>query len=414
MSNNNPLLMAQKQVKEACDLLGTPPEVYEILKNPQRVLEVSIPVKMDDGSIKVFTGYRSQHNDAVGPTKGGTRFHPDVSFDEVKALSIWMTFKCSVIGLPYGGGKGGITVDPSTLSQGELERLARGYIQATHKLLGEKFDIPGPDVNTNAQIMAWMIDEYNKLVGHSALGMLTGKPVEFGGSKGRLSATSQGLCYIMREAFAKMGINIKTATASVQGFGNVGQFFCKIAAEMGVKTIAISEIDCNIYNPDGLDIPALFAYRQENGSIKGFPGTSEITTEEFWALKVDALVPAALENVINAETAETVQAKLIVEGANGPITLEADEVLNKKGILVLPDILANACGVTVSYFEWVQNLQGYYWTEEEVREKAERAMVEAFEAVYAVKQEYNVSMRTAAYMYSIKRVAQVMKLRGWY
>ena len=414
MSDNNPLLMAQKQVKDACDRLGAEPAVYELLKDPLRVLEVSIPVKMDDGSVKVFKGYRSQHNDAVGPTKGGTRFHPDVSFDEVKALSIWMTFKCSVIGLPYGGGKGGITVDPSTLSQGELERLARGYIQATHKLLGEKFDIPGPDVNTNAQIMAWMVDEYNKLVGHSALGMLTGKPVEFGGSRGRLSATSQGLCYVMREAFAKMGIDIKTATAAVQGFGNVGQFFCKIAAEMGVKIVAISEIDCNIYNENGLNIPALLAHRQKTGSIKGFGNAKEITTKEFWALKVDALAPAALENAINKTTAESIQAKLIVEGANGPITLEADEVLNKKGVLVVPDILANACGVTVSYFEWVQNLYGYYWKEEEVIEKAEQAMVDAFEAVYAVKQDYNVPMRTAAYLYSVKRIANVMKLRGWY
>ena len=412
--NFNPLLMAQKQVKDACDRLGAEPVVYELLKNPQRILEVSIPVKMDDGSVKVFTGYRSQHNDAVGPTKGGIRFHPDVNRDEVAALSIWMTFKCSVTGLPYGGGKGGITVDPATLSQAELERLARGYIQATHKLLGEKFDIPAPDVNTNGQIMAWMTDEYNKIVGHSAIGVLTGKPVEYGGSKGRVAATGLGVSFVMRESFAKMGINIKEATAAVQGFGNVGQYFCKTAAEMGVKIVAISEVDCNIYNQNGFDIPALQAYRQEKGSVKGFPGSKEITTAEFWALEVDALAPAALENAINAATAETIRAKLIVEGANGPITLEADEVLNKRGVTIVPDILANAGGVTVSYFEWVQNLYGYYWSAEEVYEKAERSMVEAFEAVYSVKEEYGVSMRTAAYMYSIKRIAGVMKLRGWY
>ena len=415
MSDNlNPLLMAQQQVKDACDRLGTPPAVYELLKNPKKVLEVSIPVKMDDGSVQVFTGYRSQHNDAVGPTKGGIRFHPGVTRDEVAALSIWMTFKCSVTGLPYGGGKGGITVDPSKLSQGELERLARGYIQGIYKILGEKVDIPAPDVNTNAQIIAWMTDEYNKLVGHSAIGVLTGKPVEFGGSKGRVAATGLGLTFTMREAFKKMNINIKEAAVAVQGFGNVGQFFCKTAAELGAKIVAICEIDCTVYNPDGFDIPALQAYREEKGTIKNFPDAKDISAEEFWTLKVDAMVPAALENAINAATAESIQAKMILEAANGPVTLEADEVLAKKGILVLPDILANAGGVTVSYFEWVQNLYGYYWDVDEVHQKTERAMVEAFEAVYAVKEEYQVPMRTAAYMYSIKRIANVMKLRGWY
>ena len=412
--NLNPLIMAQKQVKDACDRLGTPASVYEILKNPQRVLEVSIPVKMDDGSVKVFTGYRSQHNDAVGPTKGGIRFHPGVNREEVMALSIWMTFKCSVTGLPYGGGKGGITVDPAKLSEGELERLSRGYIQGVHKFLGEKIDIPAPDVNTNGQIMAWMTDEYNKLVGHSAIGVLTGKPVEFGGSKGRQAATGLGVTITLREAFKKMGISMKGATMAVQGFGNVGSFFAQTSAELGAKIVAISEIDCTIYNPNGFDVPALLAFKKEKGSIKGFPEANDISPEEFWALEVDALVPAALENVINASRAETIRAKLIAEAANGPITLEADEVLAKKGITVIPDILANAGGVTVSYFEWVQNLQGYYWSEQEVHEKAERAMVDAFEAVYAVKEEYKVSMRTAAYMYSIKRIAGVMKLRGWY
>ena len=412
--NLNPLIMAQKQVKEACDRLGTPDSVYEILKNPQRVLEVSIPVKMDDGSVKVFTGYRAQHNDAVGPTKGGIRFHPGVTRDEVMALSIWMTFKCSVTGLPYGGGKGGITVDPSTLSQGELERLSRGYIQGIHKLLGEKFDIPAPDVNTNGQIMAWMTDEYNKLVGHSAIGVLTGKPVEFGGSKGREAATGLGVTFTVRETFKKLGIPMKGATMAVQGFGNVGSFFAKTSTELGAKIVAVCEFDGTIYNPDGFDIAALFAYKKEKGSIQGFPGAKSISTEAFWALEVDALVPAALENVINASIAETVRAKVIAEAANGPITLEADDILAKKGVLVMPDILANAGGVTVSYFEWVQNLQGYYWSEQEVHEKAERAMVDAFEAVYAVKEAYNVPMRTAAYMYSIKRIASIMKLRGWY
>ena len=414
IDNLNPLVMAQQQVKDACDRLNMPAPVYELLKNPQKVLEVSIPVKMDDGSIKVFTGYRSQHNDAVGPLKGGIRFHPSVTREEVMALSIWMTFKCSVTGLPYGGGKGGITVDPSQLSQGELERLSRGYIQGIYKLLGEKIDIPAPDVNTNGQIMAWMVDEYNKLVGHSAMGVLTGKPVGFGGSKGREAATGLGVVFTVREAFNKMGMDIKGSTMALQGFGNVGKFAAKTAAGMGAKVVAISEIDCTLYNPDGFDVPALLAFREEKGTIKGFPKAKDISREEFWALEVDALVPAAMENAINADLAKTIRAKLIAEAANGPITLEADTVLAKNDVLVIPDILANAGGVTVSYFEWVQNLQGYYWGEQEVHEKAERAMVEAFEAVYAVKKEYNVSMRTAAYMYSIKRIASVMKLRGWY
>ena len=410
----NPLVMAQQQVKDACDRLNTPPAVYELLKNPQRVLEVSIPVKMDDGSVKVFMGYRAQHNDAVGPTKGGIRFHPGVTRDEVVALSIWMTFKCSVTGLPYGGGKGGITVDPSTLSEGELERLSRGYIQGIHKLLGEKFDIPAPDVNTNAQVMAWMTDEYNKLAGHSAIGVLTGKPVVFGGSKGRVAATGLGLSIIINEAFKKMSIAMKGAAMSLQGFGNVGQFFALTSAEMGAKIVAINEIDCTIYNADGFDVPALQAYKTEKGTIKNFPGSKEISKDEFWALEVDALVPAALENAIDAGIAKNIRAKLIAEGANGPLSLEADDILAEKGVLIVPDILANAGGVTVSYFEWVQNLHGYYWSEKEIHEKTERSMLEAFDAVYKVKEEYKVTMRTAAYMYSIKRIAEVMKLRGWY
>lgn len=410
----NPFLAAQQQIKEACSILGTPEAVYEILKEPLRMLEISIPVKMDDGSTKVFQGYRSQHNDALGPTKGGIRFHPSVNNDEVKALSVWMTLKCALVGLPYGGGKGGITVDPAKLSQGELERLARGYIQGIHKLIGEKVDIPAPDVNTNAQIMAWMTDEYNKLVGHSAIGVLTGKPLELGGSLGRSSATGQGTVFTVREAFKKLGINLQGATMSIQGFGNAGQFFAKIIAELGAKIVAISKTDCTLYNPEGFDVPALMAFRKERGTIKGFPGARDISVEQFWALEVDALIPAALENAIDAGIAKGIRAKLIAEAANGPITPEADEVLAKNGVLVIPDILANAGGVTVSYFEWVQNLQGYYWGEEEVYEKTEKAMVDAFNAVYEVKEEYGVNLRTAAYIHSIRKLAYAMKLRSWY
>jgi len=411
--NMNPFLNAQKQVKTACDKLGLDPKVYEILKQPMKVLEVAIPVKMDDGSIKVFTGYRAQHNDAVGPTKGGIRFHQNVTRDEVCALSIWMTFKCSVTGIPYGGGKGGVIVDPSTLSQGELERLSRGYIQAIYKIIGAQVDVPAPDVNTNGQIMAWMVDEYNKLVGRSELGVITGKPVEFGGSLGRNAATGFGVAVVAREAAKKVGIDFKGASIAVQGLGNVGSHTALNLQKLGGKIVAVCEWNGSIYDENGLDINALVAYMKQNKKIVGFPGSKEITKAEFFALPVDILVPAALENQITAEVAETIKAKLVCEAANGPTTPDGDEVINKKGLLLTPDILTNAGGVTVSYFEWVQNLYGYYWTEKEVEEKEERAMVEAFNSIYAIKEEYNVSMREAAYMFSIKKVAAAMKVRGW-
>lgn len=418
--NLNPFENAQKMLKEACDKLGTEPAVYEILSEPLRVIEVSIPVKMDDGSIKVFKGFRSQHNDAVGPTKGGIRFDKDVTRDEVKALSLWMTFKCGVTGIPYGGGKGGIIVDPSTLSKGELERLSRGYIDGIYKLIGEKVDVPAPDVNTNGQIMAWMVDEYNKLVGHSALGTLTGKPVEFGGSKGRTAATGFGVAVTIREALNKLNININSATVAIQAFGNVGSHTATIIEKMGAKVVSILEYDrvekrtYGIYNENGLTTKELAAYYEKNHTLLGFPDSKEISADEFWALAVDVLVPAARENQITLDNVDTIKAKIIAEAANGPITPDADKTLNGKDILVIPDILANAGGVTVSYFEWVQNLYGYYWSEEEVEEKEEKAMINAFNDIWKIKEEYMVSMRNAAYMHSIKRVATTMKLRGWY
>ncbi|MDF2519914.1 MAG: gluD [Clostridia bacterium] len=414
MENLNPFENAQRQLKEACDNLGIEPQVYDILSEPLRVLEVSIPVRMDDGSIKVFKGFRAQHNDAVGPTKGGIRFHPNVTRDEVKALSLWMTFKCSVTGIPYGGGKGGIIVDPKTLSEGELERLSRGYIQAIHKLIGEKIDIPAPDVNTNGKIMAWMVDEYNKLVGHSAIGVITGKPLEFGGSLGRNSATGFGVAVSAREACKNLGINMQKAAMAVQGFGNVGGFTSKCAHELGAKIVAISEYNGTIYKEDGINPHELEKYRNTKGTLVGFPGSKEISADEFWALPVDILAPAALENAITANMAGKINAKIIVEGANGPITPEADKIIAEKGITVVPDILANAGGVTVSYFEWVQNLMGYYWTEEEVRQKEESLMITAFNDIWDIKQRFGVTMRNAAYMHSVKRVAAAMKARGWY
>lgn len=415
----NPLESAQKQIKIACDKLGLGDDVFELLKEPQRVIEVSIPVKMDNGSLKVFKGYRSLHNDAVGPGKGGVRFHPGVDLDEVKALSIWMTFKCGVTGIPYGGAKGGITVDPKELSQGELERLSRGYIQGLHKYLGEKIDIPAPDVNTNGQIMAWMVDEYIKLTGRNDVGVITGKPVEWGGSKGRNEATGFGVAVIAREFARENGIEMKGATVAIQGFGNVGSFTVKNVQNQGAKIVALGEWAKEVgtyalYNEEGLDYQDLAKYMAENKTLVDYPKAKMITLDEFWELNVDILIPAALENAITEEVAKKVNAKLICEAANGPITPEADEVLKDRNIPVTPDILTNSGGVTVSYFEWVQNLYGYYWSEEEVVEKQEVEMVKAFNNIWNIKVEEDVTMREATYLFSVKKIAEVMKLRGWY
>jgi len=415
----NPLESAQKQVKEACEALGLEASVYELLKEPKRFIEISIPVKMDDGTVKVFKGYRSMHSDAIGPGKGGVRFHPNVNPDEVKALSVWMTFKCCVTGIPYGGGKGGICVDPSTLSKGELERLSRGYVQGLYKYLGEKIDIPAPDVNTNGQIMAWMVDEYVKLTGNMSLGVFTGKPVEWGGSLGRNEATGFGVAVVAREAIAKLGIDMAKSTAAVQGFGNVGSYTVKNVQKLGAKIVAVAEWAKEvgtyaIYNEEGLDFKDMQDYVSEHKNLVNYPKAKMITLDEFWGLNVDIMIPAALENAITADIAPKIKAKLVCEAANGPITPEADEILNNNGIIVTPDILTNAGGVTVSYFEWVQNLYGYYWSEKEVEEKEEIAMVNAFNAIWKIKEEYNVPMRKAAYMHSVKKVSDVMKLRGWY
>ncbi len=413
----NPLESAQFQVKEACDALGMEPAVYELLREPQRVIEVTIPVRMDDGSTKVFKGWRSAHNSAIGPAKGGIRFHPNVNLDEVKALSIWMTFKCSVTGIPFGGGKGGITVDPSTLSERELEQLARGYVRGMHKYLGETIDVPAPDVNTNGQIMSWMLDEYIQLTGDQmAMGMITGKDVRWGGSLGRNEATGLGVAITVREAAKKHGIDMTKAKVTVQGFGNVGSFSVKHIASQGAKVVAIAEYDKEgayvVYDEKGLDYNTLQETKNETGTIRSC-GTL-ITMEEFWALDVDVVVPAALENAIDENVAQTIKAKLICEGANGPVTPKADEVLEARGITVVPDILTNAGGVTVSYFEWVQNRYGFYWTEAEASQREEEMMVQAFDDIWAIKEEYKKSMRQSAYMFSIKKVATAMKLRGWY
>lgn len=417
----NPLESAQNQVKKACEKLGSDPAVYELLKDSQRVIEVSIPVKMDDGSVKVFKGWRSCHNTAKGPAKGGVRFHPDVNIDEVKALSLWMTFKGGVLNLPYGGGKGGICVDPSELSERELEQLSRGYVRGLYKYLGERIDIPAPDVNTNGKIMGWFIDEYIKLNGDKMdMGTFTGKPICLGGSQGRNEATGFGVAIATRELLKNAGLKMENAKIAVQGFGNVGSFTVKNLIRQGAKVVCLSERDFKtkknfaLYNEDGLDFESLQAYKDENKTLKGYKDAKEIPAEDFWTGEYDVLIPAALENVITSDIAKNLNVKAIVEGANGPTTPQADEILKERNILLLPDIFANSGGVLVSYYEWVQNQQGYYWTEEEVEEKEEKDLIKAFNGIVKVKEDYKVTFRDATYMYAIKSIEEAMKFRGWF
>ncbi|MGE5559538.1 MAG: Glu/Leu/Phe/Val family dehydrogenase [Chloroflexota bacterium] len=419
IESTNVFETAQKQLKAACDALKLEPAVYEILKQPQRVVEVAIPVKMDDGHIEVFTGWRSQHNNACGPYKGGLRYASFAYADEVKALSLWMTFKCAVLGLPYGGGKGAIKVDPSKLSAGELERLSRGFIDMIHPVIGADKDIPAPDMNTNAVIMGWMVDEFSKLQGHLEPGVVTGKPIAYGGSLGRTPATGNGVGFAVREACKKLGIDLKGARVVLQGFGNVGSYTAVAVNRLGAKVIAISDLTGTIANKDGIDIAALMKFQADNKAktgkptIGGFPGAKDITIDEFWKTDCEVLIPAAAENQVTAEVAKVISCKVLGEAANGPTTPEADEILLQRGILVVPDIFCSAGGVTVSYFEWVQNLQNYYWTEEEVNQKLERNMVESFNKIYDMQVKHGVTMRTAAFMVAIDRVAQAMRVKGW-
>ena len=411
----NPFEIAQKQIKSACDKLNADPAVYEILKNPMRVLEVSFPVKLDNGTVKTFVGYRSQHNNAVGPFKGGLRFHPDVTKDEVKALSTWMTFKCSVAGIPYGGGKGGMAINPKDYSKAELERISKGFAKAISPIIGEKVDIPAPDVNTNGQIMSWMVDAYEEVAGKSTKGVFTGKPLEFGGSLARTEATGYGVNLTAKKALAKLNIDVKGATYAVQGFGNVGFYTAYYAHKDGAKIVAFSNSDVAIYNENGIDMEAIIKDFEENGRIAANKGYGkDITNAELLELEVDVLAPCALDNQITSENADRIKAKVVAEGANGPTTPEADEILFKKGIVVIPDILANSGGVVVSYFEWVQNLQSYYWPFEEVQQKEDALLSGAFEDVWTLASEYKVDLRNAAYMKSIERISKAMKLRGWY
>ncbi len=412
-SSENPFESMMSRFDEAAKILGLDEGSYNVLKSPQKAVIVSIPVTMDNGTVKVFEGFRVVHNANLGPSKGGIRYSMDVHLDEVKALAAWMTWKCAVVGIPYGGGKGGIKCNPRELSKGELERLTRSYTDLMVDVFGPDKDIPAPDMGTGQQEMAWIMDEYSKLVGHSTPAVVTGKPLVLGGSLGRVEATGRGVMVSTRSALAKLGINPVGTTCAVQGFGNVGSISAKLLQMQGMKVLAISDVTGGYYNPEGLDIEEAIKYRDgNNGTLEGYKGGKKITNEDVLELDVTVLVPAAMEDQITEANADKVKAKLIVEGANGPIAASADKIINKKGIMVVPDILANAGGVTVSYFEWVQNRLGYFWTEERVYRRADRVMKTAFENVYQASQKHNISMRIAAYVVAIGKVAEVEKLRG--
>lgn len=408
-----PMEMAQSQLRAAADKLSLDRGILEMLLEPQRVVEVRIPVKMDDGSTRVFSGYRSQHNTAIGPAKGGIRFHPSVNLDEVKALSFWMTFKCGVVGLPYGGGKGGIRVNPKELSSLELERLSRGYVRALADILGSEKDIPAPDVYTNAQIMSWMIDEYSVINRYTDFGMITGKPLLLGGSKGRGEATARGVVVNILEAVKRLAMDISDCTVAIQGFGNAGSVAANLLTNLGARVVAISDSKGATYSKNGLDIKAVQEHKKATGSVLGFSGGKDMAGKDVLELEVDVLIPAALEKVITEDNAPFIKAKIVAEAANGPTLPKADAILIENGTLVIPDILCNAGGVTVSYFEWVQNNYGYYWSEEEVNSRLTEKMQDSFDNVWQMSKEYDVDMRTAAYMVAVKRISEAIKLRGW-
>lgn len=408
----NPLDSMMERFSVAADILGLDQSTYNALKSPEKTVIVSLPVHMDDGRIEVFEGYRVVHSSKLGPSKGGIRYATTVTLDEVKALAAWMTWKCAVVGVPYGGGKGGIKCDPRAMSQGELERLTRTFTAAMQDVFGPEKDIPAPDMGTNAQVMAWIMDEFSKIKGVSSPAVVTGKPLVLGGSLGRVEATGRGVMVSCRSALSKMKMDPSKCTCAVQGFGNVGSISAKLLEMQGMKIVAISDITGGYYDKNGINIEAAIEYTaKNNGTLEGFNAT-KISNEELLTLDVDVLVPAAMEDQITLENAHNIKAKLIVEGANGPTASTADKILNDKNILVIPDILANAGGVSVSYFEWVQNRAGYFWTEERVNRRADRIMKQAFETVYEASLKHNVSLRIAAYIVAIEKVANTSKLRG--
>jgi len=409
---SNPWKNAHAQLDSVAKLLKLDDKTITALKTPKKVHESTLKVKMDNGKTKSFSAFRSQHNDAVGPHKGGIRYHPGVTEDEVKALSMWMTWKCSVVGIPYGGAKGGIIVDPKQLSNGELERLTRAYAKFITPFIGSRIDVPAPDVNTDGQTMTWILDVYEKITGRQEPGVITGKPIALGGSQGRTEATGLGGFYILEHLIKKLGLKRDKTTIAVQGVGNVGYWFSKFACEAGYKLIAISDSKGGAVRKSGFIIDEAIEAKEKEGSVNCLTNGMKISHEELINLDVDILVPAALENVITADVAKKMKAKIILEMANGPVTPEADHILHKRGIISIPDVLANAGGVTVSYFEWVQNNMGYYWEKEEVFAKLQKIMYQAFELVWSVYQNKKVNPRMAAYMVAVERVVTAMKLRG--
>jgi len=410
----NPFEIARAQLRRVGDKFGIDDNLISVLSQCKKAVEVSVPTQMDDGTTQVFLGYRVIHNIARGPSKGGIRYHPDVTLDEVKALSMWMTWKCALVGIPFGGAKGGVVVDPKALSRRELERMTRRFTSEIINEIGPERDIPAPDVGTDARVMAWIFDTYSMNKGHSVLGVVTGKPLTVGGSLGREEATARGALYVMRGAARKIGLNLNGARVAVQGFGNVGSYLAKFAHQDGARVIAISDSRGGVYNPDGIDIPAAFAHKDETGSLGGLPGTEPISNDDLLLLECDVLAPCALEQVITESNADRIKAKLVVEGANGPVTPGGDDILEQNGVVVLPDILANAGGVIVSYFEWVQGLQEYFWKEDEVNAKLNDIITRAFNETWATHEEQQTSMRLAAYGHAVQAVAEATTTRGIY
>jgi len=410
----NPWQVAQQQFDLAAERLNLDSGLRRVLREPRRELTVHFPVKMDDGSVQVFTGYRVQHNLGRGPAKGGIRYHQDVSLDEVKALAMWMTWKCAVVGIPYGGGKGGVIVDPKKLSQKELESLSRRFFTEIEVLVGPEKDIPAPDVNTNAQVMAWFIDTYSMHVGHTVPGVVTGKPISLGGSEGRNEATARGTVFCIIEAARHLGIELPKANVAVQGFGNAGSIAAQLISDEGATVVAVSDSTGGIHNPDGLDIKRVIAWKKEHGTVQGFPGATDVTNAELLEVDCNILIPAALEGQITDANAGNIKARLIAEAANGPTTPEADRILFKNSKFMIPDILCNAGGVTVSYFEWVQDLNRDHWSERVVNDKLREIMVKAFSEVLAIARREQCDMRTAAYLLAVQRVADATAMRGLY
>ncbi|MGD9496299.1 MAG: Glu/Leu/Phe/Val dehydrogenase [Armatimonadota bacterium] len=417
LNNTNqggPLAAALTQLDEAAALIGLDEAIHQKLRKPKRVMMVSIPTAMDDGSLQVFTGYRVQHSMERGPCKGGIRYHPDVNLEEVIALAMWMTWKCAVVNIPYGGAKGGVICNPKEMSEGELERMTRRFTTELVEVIGPEKDIPAPDVYTDARVMAWIMDTYSMQKGYSVPAVVTGKPIALGGSLGREAATGRGCVFTIRETMKRLEMPLEGAKVAVQGFGNVGRWAARLVESLGPSVIAVSDSRGGCYNPDGIPVADLIRHKDESGTVVGYPGSDEISNEELLALDCDVLIPAALENAITEANADDVKATIVAEGANGPTTPAAQQILNDKGIFVIPDILANSGGVTVSYFEWVQGLQAHFWTEDEVNQRLEQIMVRAFDEVYAEHQRRNIDMRAAAMAVAVGRVAEAQAMRGIY